>query len=81
MRTYSKTLTKRINNVCSAMDRMPLVELLKVWKEIDKIPCRDTGIAEIRGMIMNALEKRNQEAFDKWIDSCEDFPDRFFVNN
>lgn len=80
MQTYSKKLTKRIEKVCSAMDRMPLAELLKVWQEIDKIPCRDIGIAEIRGFIMNALEKRNQEAFDKWIDSCEDLPDRFFLN-
>ncbi len=43
MQTYSKKLTKRIEKVCSAMDRMPLAELLKVWQEIDKIPCRDNG--------------------------------------
>ena len=32
----------------------------------------------VRGWIMDELEKRNPEAFDKWIDSNEDSPKKFF---
>jgi hypothetical protein len=34
----------------------------------------------IRGWYMDELEKRDQEAFDSWIDSDEESPRKFFLN-
>lgn len=38
----------------------------------------DSNVYIVRGWIMDELEKRNPEAFDKWIDSEEDSPRKFF---
>ena len=35
--------------------------------------------ANVRGWYMDELEKRDAEAFDKWIDSDEDSPRKFFI--
>jgi len=37
------------------------------------------AIAETREWIMNELETRNPEAFEKWIDGNEDSPRKFFI--
>lgn len=34
----------------------------------------------VRGWIMDELEKRDPEAFDKWLDSYVDSPRKFFLN-
>lgn len=36
-------------------------------------------IPTVRGWYMDELEKRNPEAFDKWMDSEEDSPRKFFA--
>lgn len=38
----------------------------------------DPHIYMVRGWLMDELEKRNPEAFDKWIDSEEESPRKFF---
>ena len=38
----------------------------------------DINISIVRGWLMDELEKRNAEAFDKWIDSFEESPRRFY---
>ncbi len=38
----------------------------------------DQYIYIVRGWIMDELEKRDPEAFDKWIDSNEENPKEFF---
>jgi len=37
------------------------------------------AIAETREWIMNELETRNPEAFEKWVDGNEDSPRKFFI--
>lgn len=38
----------------------------------------DSHVYIVRGWIMDELEKRNPEAFDKWVDSDEESPRKFF---
>ena len=37
------------------------------------------NIPTVRGWIMDELEHRDPEAFDKWLDSMEDSPRRFYA--
>ena len=39
----------------------------------------DVNISSVRGWIMDELEKRDSEAFDKWIDAYTDSPREFFL--
>lgn len=39
----------------------------------------DVNISSVRGWIMGELEKRDNEAFDKWIDAYTDSPRDFFL--
>ena len=39
----------------------------------------DVNISSVRGWIMDELEKRDSEAFDKWIDAYTDSPRDFFL--
>lgn len=39
----------------------------------------DENIPTVRGWIMDELEKRNPEAFDKWIDSLDESPRKYFL--
>ena len=40
---------------------------------------KDTYIPTVRGWIMDELEKRDPEAFGKWIDSNDASPKAFFA--
>ena len=37
-------------------------------------------VAMTRGWIMDELDKRNPEAFEKWMDSCENSPRQFYTD-
>ena len=39
----------------------------------------DPYIPTVRGWIMDELENRDAEAFDKWIDSNEESPRKFYL--
>lgn len=39
----------------------------------------DLHISTVRGWIMDELKKRDPEAFDRWIESFEESPRRFFI--
>ena len=39
----------------------------------------DPEIPMIRGWYMDELENRDAEAFDKWLDSTEDSPRKFYL--
>lgn len=39
----------------------------------------DPYIPTVRGWIMDELESRDAEAFDKWIDSNEESPRKFYL--
>ena len=39
----------------------------------------DVNISAVRGWIMDELESRDSEAFEKWIDAYADSPREFFL--
>lgn len=49
------------------ISKQPLEELLTQWELTSII--NDENIPTVRGWLMDELEKRNPEAFDKWLDS------------
>ena len=51
-----------------------LVQSFEMTDEID-----GAEVPMVRSWIMDELERRNQAAFDAWIESCEDSPRRFFL--
>ena len=55
-----------------------LDDLLEQW-ELTTI-FNDENIYTVRGWLMDELESRNQEAFNKWLDSdCDDFELRKYM--
>ena len=52
--------------------KMSLGQLIEIWKEVDKKKATKE-IIKVRGWLLDELEKRNKDAFDKWIDN--DFKD------
>lgn len=51
--------------------------LLEQWALTEVI--NDANIPMVRGWLMDELEARNPEAFDKWIDDYEAAPDKYFA--
>ena len=60
------------------MESRTTAELVEMFEETELV--NDPHIYTVRGWVMDELEKRNAEAFDKWIDSEEDSPRKFFLN-
>ena len=57
--------------------KMSLEQLIEIWKEIDKKKATKE-IIKVRGWLLDELEKRNKEAFDKWIDDDLEDIEKFF---
>ena len=72
-------LTRKTKSLLGELSEKPLDQVLQIWS---LLPLFEEGNQEeipmVRGWLMDELESRNQEAFDAWIDSCEDSPERFF---
>ena len=51
------------------ISNLTLAELLDEWELTSKID--NLEIYTVRGWLMDELESRNPEAFDKWLDSDE----------
>lgn len=51
------------------ISNLTLAELLDEWELTSKV--NNPEIATVRGWLMEELEKRNPEAFDKWLDQDE----------
>lgn len=49
------------------ISKLSLNQLLDQWELTSVI--NDENIPTVRGWLMDELEKRNPEAFDKWLDS------------
>ena len=49
------------------ISKLSLEQLLDEWELTSVI--NDSHIPTVRGWLMDELEKRNPEAFDKWLDS------------
>jgi hypothetical protein len=62
------TITEINQKAQEKLKTLNLDDLIKAWEEVDKRELK-VGVARTRGWIMDELEARNKEAFDKWIDS------------
>lgn len=62
---------ERINNrAAEKLNAMTTAELVELFNETDSWDINDPGTPIMRGWIMDTLENRNQEGFDRYIDEC-----------
>lgn len=59
-------------NARAMLSRLSIEQLIKEFDMTEDIPI-SLELSMVRGWIMDELEKRNPEAFDKWLDL--DYPD------
>jgi hypothetical protein len=59
-------------NARAMLSRLSIEQLIKEFDMTEDIPI-SLELSMVRGWIMDELEKRNSEAFDKWLDL--DYPD------
>lgn len=59
-------------NARAMLSRLSIEQLIKEFDMTEDIPI-SLELSMVRGWIMDKLEKRNPEAFDKWLDL--DYPD------
>ena len=65
-------------NARAMLSRLSVEQLIKEFDMTEVIPI-SLELSMVRGWIMDELEKRNQEAFDKWLDL--DYPDNVSLKN
>ena len=71
-------MTRAENEARELLKQQTLDDLLTQW-ELTVI-FDDENIYTVRGWLMDELESRNPEAFNKWLDSdCEDFELRKYM--
>jgi hypothetical protein len=63
------------------LKKMTIQKLIELWNETSKQELT-SELAMVRGWIMDALEFKNPEAFDKWVDNCQsnDNLEAYFLN-
>jgi lysylphosphatidylglycerol synthetase-like protein (DUF2156 family) len=66
-----------MKNINTVLKNATNEELIQIWLRLDKKEIT-TEIAIFRGLVMDELQKKLPEAFDKWLDNCEN--DDNFVN-
>ena len=65
-------------NARAMLSRLSVEQLIKEFDMTEAIPI-SLELSMVRGWIMDELEKRNPEAFDKWLDL--DYPDNKSLKN
>ena len=71
-------MTRAENEARELLKQQTLDDLLTQW-ELTAI-YNNENIYTVRGWLMDELESRNPEAFNKWLDSyCEDFELRKYM--
>jgi len=63
----------------SELLNLSIENLIKLWNETNKMDKKTLELAEVRGWIMDALEAKNLDGFNNWIDACADDPTPFFL--
>ena len=66
--TPEEIRAKKENIIRSA----PMTQLLDMWAISELLPF-DQSVADVRGWLMEELQRRDPEAFDRWLDS--EYPD------
>lgn len=65
---------EKARNMIAALTTEKIVEQFELTDEIE-----DENISIVRGWLMDELEKRNPEAFEKWIDAYTESPREYFI--
>lgn len=65
-------------NARAMLNRLSVEQLIKEFDMTEVMPI-SLELSMVRGWIMDELEKRNPEAFDKWLDL--DYPDNKSLKN
>lgn len=65
-------------NARAMLSRLSIEQLIKEFDMTEDIPI-SLELSMVRGWIMDELEKRNPETFDKWLDL--DYPDNKSLKN
>ena len=61
----------------AAVASLSTEEIVKQFEMTELLNAPETSI--VRGWYMDELEKRNPEAFDKWLDTYTESPREFFL--
>lgn len=69
MKERYNTMTAAEAKAREMISNLTLADLLDEWELTSKI--NNPEIYTVRGWLMDELESRNPEAFDKWLDSDE----------
>jgi len=72
--TAAQVALAEAKKLAAAQSTETLVEGFEMTNEV-----YSAEMSDVRGWIMDELERRNPDAFDAWIESCEDSPRRFFL--
>ena len=60
---------KKEQTIIKSLKAMSLGKLIELWNELDKKEMT-VEVGKVRGWLMDALEAKNPEAFDNWIENC-----------
>ena len=69
-----KAAEQRARRMIAGLSTKKIVEQFELTETM-----RDPYIPTVRGWYMDELEKRNQKAFDEWLDSEQDSPRAFYL--
>lgn len=61
-------MTKQELQARETLSKCTIKQLVGLWQESEKQTI-NAQVATVRGWIMAAMERRNPEAFDKWIET------------
>lgn len=66
------------------INQMSIIKLIELWEETEK-QVMSIELAKVREWLMNALEAKNPEAYNRWMESEytkpeDDMPRTYFLN-
>ena len=56
--------------IVNNLTKCSIAKLIDLWNETEKLPL-DEPLAITRGWLMEALEVKDADAFDNWIENCD----------
>ena len=65
----------KARKIIAGLSTKALVEQFEMTETVN-----DEYVSIVRGWLMDELEDRNPEAFDKWIEAYTDSPRKFFIS-
>ncbi len=70
-------MTRKERATIEMMKGIKTNKLIELWKEADKHEITEE-VARVRGWIMEALESKNKEAFNNWMEAGDE-PEAHFA--